>query len=411
MITHGIILVTQQSATRIAGLSVLQRTIFALEHAGVHSITLVPQSATDRTIALPLTRSGETHVRWNTPEELPSTINGDVLLLLRPVILNSTAIDALSDLDVASGAILAIDAADRSGKSFATGIYLITGDVVAHVSRLMAGAIGGSIGDSAETRAQLSAGVCYPLGAISDMSENQAAEKALLESLRKNTDGFFAYWFDRRLSTAISRYLVNTGVTPNQLSVLTLFPALVGALLIAVPDNLISCLGALLFLVSTILDGCDGEVARLKYLESENGALIDMLCDNIGNVALFTGIVVHVYLDAPGAGLLYAGVAIIGGTVAAAVFYYPYLTRPKNIKHDGDNTTLTPDQIRRLELYERLASRDFAYLLPILAFTGTLHWFVWATALGVNIFWIALVTIVVRKRAANSLPAESGQIP
>jgi phosphatidylglycerophosphate synthase len=409
MIMQGIILVTPQSAARIAGLSVAQRMIFALERAGVRSITLVPKTAADRVVAPLLTRSGETHVRWNTPEELPGTITGNVSLFLRPVVVDSAAIDALNDLDVAANSVLAIDTVDRSERTIATGAYLMTGDAAAHVPGFVVDAIGGSIGNSAEVRARLSAGVCYPLGAAGDVRASQAAEKALLESLRKRTDGFFAYWFDRRISTAISRHLVNTGVTPNQITVFTLFPALAAALLIAIPDNLISCLGALLFWASTILDGCDGEVARLKYLESENGAFLDLMCDNVGHVALFIGIVVHVYLDAPGAGLLYAGVAIVAGTVVATIFHYLLITRPK-MKHGGDATPSMPDEIRREELYERLASRDFAYLLPILAVTGTLHWFVWATAFGVNLFWIALVTIVVRKWAANLLPVKTGQM-
>jgi phosphatidylglycerophosphate synthase len=33
--------------------------------------------------------------------------------------------------------------------------------------------------------------------------------------------------------------------------------------------------GALLFLAHSILDGCDGELARLKFLESRTGALLD----------------------------------------------------------------------------------------------------------------------------------------
>lgn len=410
MIIHGIILVTQHSATRIAGLSIIQRMIFALERAGVRSITLVAHNPTDRMIAPLLTRSGQTHIRWSAPEELSGTAGEDVLLLLRPVILNSDAIDALDGLDAKAGSVLAIDAADCSGRAIATGIHLIPGEAAADIPRRVAAAIDGSFADSADARARLPAGVCYPLGPASGKSEYQAAEKVLLASLRKRTDGFFAYWFDRRISTAISRHLVRTSVTPNQISVLTLFPALAGALLIAQSDTLISGLGAFLFWISTILDGCDGEVARLKYLESAKGARLDLLIDNIGLVALFLGIIVNVYSGSPGPMLLYAGGAIIGGMVAAMVFEYLLITRPR-IRRGGDNGPLRPDEVRRRELYERLASRDFAYLLPILAFTGTLRWFVWATAIGVNLFWIALVTIVVRRWARNSLSGATVELP
>jgi phosphatidylglycerophosphate synthase len=170
--------------------------------------------------------------------------------------------------------------------------------------------------------------------------------------------------------------------------------------LLAAPGRLLSGLGAILYLISTILDGCDGEVARLKYLESAKGARLDLLCDNIGLVALFLGIIVHAYFEVPGPQLLYAGGAVVGGLVAAQVIGYLLIARPR-IRRGGGDGPLTPAEVKRRELYERLASRDFAYLLPVLAFTGTLSWLVWATALGVNLFWIALVAIVVRKPAMN----------
>lgn len=411
-IAHGIVLVTQQSAVRIAGLSVLQRTVFALERAGVRSITLVTRSAADRSIAAPSTRFPETHVRWSAPEECPRAADGAVLLLLRPVVVNSEAIDALVELCGAANPVVALDAAGRSGRSVATGAYLVAAEAAAEIPRRVAEAISGSdsTAGGVDARARLPAGVCYPLGSAGDAAEIRAAEKMLLGSLRKKTDGFFAYWFDRRISTAISRHLARTGVTPNQISLFTLVLALASAVVIAAPSTLISGLGAILFLISTILDGCDGEVARLKYLESAKGARLDLLCDNAGLVALFLGIIVHVYSEDPGSGLLYAGVAIIGGMVAAMVTEYLLITGPRIRRGEGNGPS-TPDEAKRRELYERLASRDFAYLLPVLAFTKTLSWFVWATAVGVNLFWIALVIIVVKKPATTSVLGVTSKLP
>src|SRR5262249_16480475 len=37
--------------------------------------------------------------------------------------------------------------------------------------------------------------------------------------------------------------------------------------------------GAVLFQLHSILDGCDGEIARAKYLESPSGQRLDGLCD------------------------------------------------------------------------------------------------------------------------------------
>lgn len=408
VMTHGIILVTPQHAIRIAGLSVLQRTTFALERAGIHLITLMALGEASRSLAVPLTRASETRVRWGTPEELPETIEGDVLLLLRPVVIDPAAVEALSELGNTADPVLALDVADPSGKLIDTGAFFVAGRALAETMRCLIKATRaldphGTFNQYA--RATLPRGICYPVGSGSETSDILAAEKMLLGSLRRNTDGFFAYWLDRRISTAISRYLVRSRVTPNQISVFTLVPALVGAVLVALPGTFLSGLGTILYLISTILDGCDGEVARLKYLESARGARLDLLCDNLGLIALFLGIIVHASSEITGAQLLWAIGAVIGGLVAASVIEYLLIARPR-IRHGG-NGLLTPNEVRRRELYERLASRDFAYLLPVAAFTGTLSWFLWATALGVNLFWIALVTIVVRKPAATCLSGAS----
>jgi phosphatidylglycerophosphate synthase len=387
---------------RVVGLSVLQRTIFALERAGVHSITLIARSAADPSLTAPLTRARKTRVHWCAPGELPERVEGETLLLLRPVVLNSKAIDALSKLGDSANPVIALHASDRSGKFIATGAYLVAGAVADTMRRLLDENVAPNTRptNSDYPCVRLPAGLFYPLGSDSGPSEIRAAEKMLLGSLRKNTDGFFAYWFDRRISTAISRVLVLTRVTPNQISIFTLIPALAGAALVAAPGRLLSGLGAILYLISTILDGCDGEVARLKYLESAKGARLDLACDIIGLVALFLGIIVHVHSEVGGTSMMYVGGAAIGGLVAAQAIEYLLITRPR-IRSGEGNGPVSPNELKRRELYERLASRDFAYLLPVLAFTGTLSLFVWATAVGVNLFWVALVVIVARKPTMN----------
>jgi len=398
-IAQGIILVTRQSSIQIGGLTVVERMVYAMERAGVHTISLIAFDGPDAAIAMPRTRSRETRLRWCKVEYLPGAEKGNFLLFLRPVVIDSAAVQAVLELGVMPAPVIALNIANQSGKTTATGAYIIAGDATNEIRRRVADAGGNPSGQAAageEAQAIVSAGVCCPIVSADTGAEIRTAENALIGSMRKNTDGFLAYWLDRRISTAISRYLVRTPVTPNQISLVTLVPALVGAVLIAASSTLVSGAGALLFWLSTILDGCDGEVARLKYLESPQGARLDLLCDGIGLIAVFVGVIMHVYWQDSGPNLFYAGGAIIGGMVAATVLEYLLITR-RRIQHGGDPGALSHEELKRRELYERLASRDFAYLLPILAFTGTLIWFVWATAVGVNLFWIALVTIVVRK--------------
>lgn len=222
----------------------------------------------------------------------------------------------------------------------------------------------------------------------------RAAEAALRRSLTRPTDGFLATWIDRRISTRLSCRLARTRVTPNQLTLLTLVPALGGAALLAIPDRLWSTAGAVLFWFSTVLDGCDGEVARLKHQESARGARLDLLCDNLALVAVFVAIVAHTYLENPRSTVLFPAAAVLVGLLGCIISEYRLILRPRIVS--GSLPAALPPGInaRRVQWYERLASRDFAYLLPFLALGGLLRYLVWATAIGVNVFWLILVFFV-----------------
>ena len=46
-------------------------------------------------------------------------------------------------------------------------------------------------------------------------------------------------------------------------------------------------IGALLFLAHSILDGCDGELARLKFQQSRWGGVLDFWGDNVVHTVIF----------------------------------------------------------------------------------------------------------------------------
>ena len=55
-------------------------------------------------------------------------------------------------------------------------------------------------------------------------------------------------------------------------------------------DYLNLVIGAAIFQLFSMLDGCDGEIARAKYLESKRGGLVDDICDIIGGFLFMLGL-------------------------------------------------------------------------------------------------------------------------
>lgn len=212
------------------------------------------------------------------------------------------------------------------------------------------------------------------------------AESQLLSRLGRDGDSPLVRLIARRVSRTITRWLLPTWVQPNHITLFSGAIGLCGAVLLTQPTMTSQLLGTLLFLLSTIIDGCDGELARLTFQESTFGAKLDVTMDNIVHGMLFPAIAVGQYRQHQDALYLILGAFALGGVVVSMLVFLPYLLRPEKIR-----TSET-------RLHESLASRDFAYLLPILAIFHKLHWFLWATAIGAYVFAAGWLIIAWRQR-------------
>ena len=121
------------------------------------------------------------------------------------------------------------------------------------------------------------------------------AEQWLLRGSGKSHDGFVSRYLNRPISRAVSRLLLKTSITPNEWTWwITLFPV-IGFLVLLRGNYLGFVAGAALFQVHSILDGCDGEIARAKYLDSEKGPGLDALGDLSSLLLFAAGMAIGLY--------------------------------------------------------------------------------------------------------------------
>ncbi len=228
-------------------------------------------------------------------------------------------------------------------------------------------------------------------------SDIRAAERWLMRGLVKDSEGFMSRHVERRISLAISRRLASTRVTPNAMTIFSVGVGLGGAALFLSPRTAMQFAGALLFLLHSILDGCDGELARLNFQESRFGGVLDFWGDNLVHVAVFGCLAVG-WSRATGDPLpLAAGVAAVAGTIVSAAFVYlRTMSRPKEGPQFTSVTAAPPTRLSRLA--DALARRDFIYLVVILAAFGKAHWFLVLAAIGSPLFFLALVVVDVSGR-------------
>lgn len=98
----------------------------------------------------------------------------------------------------------------------------------------------------------------------------------------------------RPLAAVLVYLLRPTKITPNQVTFLSLFVALLADALLALwiaPMGL--CMAALCVYLAFVLDCTDGQLARIKGQSSIVGSYLDFMMDEIKAVALIAGVAVH----------------------------------------------------------------------------------------------------------------------
>jgi 1L-myo-inositol 1-phosphate cytidylyltransferase / CDP-L-myo-inositol myo-inositolphosphotransferase len=97
--------------------------------------------------------------------------------------------------------------------------------------------------------------------------------------MSKPQDGFVSRFLNRPISRRITRFLLKFPVHPNAWTISIFVLPLIASLFLVRGDYVSLVIGAAIFQAFSILDGCDGEIARAKNLESKFGERLDYVCD------------------------------------------------------------------------------------------------------------------------------------
>jgi CDP-L-myo-inositol myo-inositolphosphotransferase len=171
----------------------------------------------------------------------------------------------------------------------------------------------------------------------------------------------FSTHINRPLSNLITYLLLETSVTPNQVSLSTIPVAVVSSLSYLYGRPII---GGLLLQLSSILDGVDGEIARVRGIASPLGRVIDSLCDRVveASVCLAIGYASSL-LSASLIGFLYATLGLIG------LFIDPYLAELVKARTGRPLHETT----RLIEARLRFSPADRGLRIFIIFLTSLLH--------------------------------------
>lgn len=225
----------------------------------------------------------------------------------------------------------------------------------------------------------------------------EVAEKHLIDSCRKDTDGVISRHINRPISLFISRHLLKTGLSANHVTGLTTLVGILSGVFVARADYWSVLLGAFLFQWASILDGCDGEISRMKLSSSKTGQWLDTLSDNFTYVCFFIGSIIAINKQAhPYASLM--GTMIIFGLGMTLLVMFIYILKRNSgsllsVQKDFQENKNQGLMARFFKSIAFMAKRDFfAFLFLILAALGRLDIILWLMLIGSNVIWMVLLS-------------------
>lgn len=246
----------EDGATRVVGLSTLERTRLALKYAGVAEVEVLD--------------AGEPAASVEKARPL--------VLIAADAVINVAAVK------------VALDIAGRPAPVTWIGE---AGDAMVVVDAENAPAVREAARDGFDVAAAaLPTGRSHALTRVVvscrvSKEGRGGAARALMASLKKPTDSWYSRSTTRNLSRYVSHALSYTPVTPNMLTVCALLAGLAGAWVVQGAGSHTTLIaGFALALLGEVFDCADGELARVTYRFSPYGQWLDTVVDDVVSLAL-----------------------------------------------------------------------------------------------------------------------------
>ncbi|MBX7148511.1 NTP transferase domain-containing protein [bacterium] len=225
----------------------------------------------------------------------------------------------------------------------------------------------------------------------------KAAEKHLMNSCRKETDGFISRNFNRHISLWVSGWLSKTNLSANHITGLTFFVGVFSGVFAARGDYWSVLFGAFLFQLSSILDGCDGEISKLKMTASVFGQWFDTICDNLTYVIFIIGIIMGLHKVGDPHITLKASLTVFGLFMILTMMF-TYLLRNTNsgsllaIQSDFQKEAKKGGIKAFFGKIQFMLKRDFfAVIFFVVALIGGPSPILWMCLVGANAAWMVLL--------------------
>lgn len=138
------------------------------------------------------------------------------------------------------------------------------------------------------------------------------------------SDGVVSRYLNRPLSRRITERLLGRDVKPWQISIASFAATVAAGLAFAVGH---AATGGLMAQFASVLDGVDGEIARIRYQDSAFAGVYDALLDRIGDAAVIGGMTLYAWLMGAGHSAVALGFGAMAGSSLSMLVKEKYGTQ------------------------------------------------------------------------------------
>lgn len=251
---------------------------------------------------------------------------------------------------------------------------------------------------------------------LSDSKESITnAENIIFSNVGKTATGWIARNINGRMSLPLSKNLIKTPLTPNMVSVLINIIGVLCGPFYALGYPIV---GALCMQAATVLDRCDGEVARIKLMETKNGQWVDTISDQFTVLSFLIGVPLGYYLQTKSI------IPVILGSYNVFVFIFfliwsfyfllKYTNSGSLVAYFDVDKHVNKEQLtifrKMIALLRPLGRRNiYSMAFLIMALTGSYKLILGFTTLGLTMFLLHQLEDIIRIKNLTKKKVLSGE--
>lgn len=233
------------------------------------------------------------------------------------------------------------------------------------------------------------------------------AEDLIFAHVGKTATGWLSRNINSKISLPTSRLLVKTPLTPNMISVLINIIGMMCGVFYAIGHPV---WGALCMQAATILDRCDGEVARVKLMETHRGQWVDTISDQVTVLSFMLGVPIGYYVISKSPLAIILGAVNVSIYLSFVVWSFYFL---KKYTNSGSLVTyFDVDKLvegRKASLMRRLIKivrpmgrRNFYSLaFLVIAIVGGYFWLLVVTTAAMTLFLLHQIEDMIKLRRVD----------